>query len=87
MSDTSHLPGASSVIVEWRPIDTAPLGRMILICDAYDRRVHHGTIILALDSDPSSERLVFAPGYPVTSMALWTHWADFPPPPAVEKSA
>lgn len=87
MSAASHRPGARRVVVEWRPIGTAPLNRTILICDAHDQHVTHGTIILALDSDPSSERLVLAPGYPVTAMAWWTHWADFPPPPAVEKTA
>lgn len=74
------------VRVEWRPIDTAPLNRTILICDAHDQRVTHGTIILELDNDPSSERLVLAPGHPVTSVAWWTHWADFPPPPASKES-
>jgi len=61
-----------SVTVEWRPIETAPLNRAILICDAQDRRVHHGTIILELDIDPSSERRAVAPKYPV-AMKWWAH--------------
>ncbi|MFN3351332.1 hypothetical protein [Pseudorhodoplanes sp.] len=80
MSTTSHLLG-SSVRVKWRPITTAPLGRTILICDAHDRIVKAGTVILARDSGPSSERLVIASGYPVTPLAHWTHWAAMPPPP------
>lgn len=58
--------------VEWRGVKSMPTGARVLVTD--------GQIVTVATRE---DDLVIAPGYPVTRMAMWTHWAAFPSPPAV----
>jgi hypothetical protein len=64
-------------MTDWKPIETAPVGRLILIANAADQIVKTGVAEREVDGN----LLLNVPGYPLTGQKWWTHWADMPKPP------